>query len=110
MNKQDIIREAFTVGNSGEHLADKFQFVDSIGSPPTNKEAWLGMAQFLTGALPDLYFTIESIKEDGEDFLLTGSFTGTFTNDLDLSAMDMGVIPATGKKVTWPSSSSRVQL
>jgi hypothetical protein len=110
MNKQDIVQAAFSMDLTGSYLADSYQFTDSIGSDPVNKEMWLGMGQLMQMAIPDIGYVIESIEEDGEDFLVTGHFTGTFTNDLDLSAMGMGVIPATGQPLSMPSSTSRVSF
>lgn len=110
MNKQDIVRETFAIDTTGQHLADNFQGGDSVGGPPMNKEMWLGMSQLMQTAIPDIDFIIESIEEDGDDLLVTGRFTGTFTNDLDLSAVGMGTIPATGQPINMPSSTSRVSF
>jgi hypothetical protein len=110
MNKEDIVREVFAFDLTGSHLADNFQFTDSVGSDPMNKEMWLGMGHLMTAAIPDVDFAIESIEEDGEDLLVTGRFIGTFTNDFDLSALGMGVIPATGQPINMPSSTSRVSF
>jgi predicted ester cyclase len=114
MNKVDIVKLAFNLDTPPEvsygHLADDYQWVDSIGSPPMNKQAWMGMASTMRAAFPDLGFAIDEVHQDGNDVMLTGHFTGTFTNDMDLSAMGMGVLKATGKAVKFPSNTSRVSF
>jgi hypothetical protein len=48
---------------------------------------------------------LADLTESGEDSaLMTGHFEGTHTGDFDLSAMGLGVIPASGKKVVWPDA------
>jgi hypothetical protein len=110
MNKQDIVREAYSFDLPAAHRAYKFKFIDSIGSDPMNKEMWLGMGHLIQAAIPDIGYIFESIEEDGEDLLVTGRFTGTFTNDFDLSAMGMGVIPATGQPTNMSSHTNRVSF
>ncbi len=41
---------------------------------------------------------------------MTGHFEGTHTGDLDLSAMGLGVIPASGKKIVWPEASAKLTI
>ena len=50
------------------------------------------------------------IHEHGDTVMLTSHFTGTFTKDFDLSAMGMGVVPASGEMVTFPSSTSEISF
>ena len=42
--------------------------------------------------------------------IVSGHFEGTHTGDLDLSAMGMGVIPASGKKIVWPEASNEFKV
>jgi len=113
MDKIEIVRRAFTVKHweEGQNLlADNFQSTDEVGSPPFDKATWIGMGQMLQGSFPDLENVIDDIREEGAGVRITSHFVGTFANDLDLSAMGMGVIPASGKKITWPPGASMVTL
>jgi hypothetical protein len=42
--------------------------------------------------------------------MLTSHWEGTFVNDFDLSAMGLGVAPATGKAVVFPTSTIRISF
>lgn len=113
MNKVETVKAAFSMGDIEEqkkYLSDDFQGTDEVGSPPMDLNMWFGMGELMKAAMPDAGFTIEEIREDGDDVLVTGYFTGTFENDFDLTAMNMGVIPATGKSIIFPSSTSRVSF
>jgi hypothetical protein len=41
---------------------------------------------------------------------MSGHFEGTHTGDLDLSAIGIGVIPASGKKIVWPEASEKITV
>jgi predicted ester cyclase len=114
VNKIEIVKKAFSYDTppeeQSEYLTDDYQFVDSVGSPPMDKEAWFGMGELMQASIPDIDFIIDEIHQEGEDVILTGHFTGTFKNDLDLSAMNMGVIPATGKAIDIPGGTSRISF
>jgi len=107
MNKIEIVKKAFSFDTPPEerkeYYSDDYQFVDSVGSPPQDKEAWFGMGQLMQASIPDLDFIFDEIHQEGE-------FTGTFKHDLDLSAMNMGVIPATGKVLNIPGGTSRISF
>ena len=114
MNKIEIVKKAFSFDTPPEereaYFSDDYQFVDSVGSPPEDKEAWFGMGQLMEASIPDLDFIIDEIHQEGEDVVFSGHFTGTFKHDLDLSAMNMGVIPATGKVLEIPGGTSRISF
>lgn len=112
MNKKAIIREAFQLNGPEQaaYFADDFQWTDSLGSPPMDKASWLGMGDLMQAAFPDLALVVEKIQEDGDDLVVTSRFTGTFRNDMDLSALGMGVVRATGKAAEFPSQRDRVIL
>ena len=111
MNKLDIVKSAI-VGSShpdnASFYTDDFQATDSLRRPPIDKKAWFGMVPMMVASFPDFGFVIEELKEEGDDVRLAGHFVGTFINDLNLSAMGMGVISAHGKQVTWPTAHSLV--
>jgi predicted ester cyclase len=112
MNKIEFVKAAmdFNNPNPGDNITDDFQWTDSAGGQPMDKAGFLGMIPLLKAAMPDLTFVIEDIKEDGDDVLVTSHMAGTFTNALDLSAMGMGVVPATGAKLTFPTSTDRMSF
>jgi predicted ester cyclase len=114
MNKIDIVKTAFSFDTPPEvsrgYLADDFQWSDSNGSPPMNKAAWMGMGELMEASFPDVGNVIEEIRQDGEEVVVVSHFTGTFENDFDLSALNMGVIPATGKAVKFPSATTRISF
>jgi predicted ester cyclase len=113
MNKIDIVRSVIIDGSSTDTSAfysDDFQATDSVGGQPMDKRAWLAMTPLMRASFPDIGYVIEDIREEGEKVRLTGHFVGTFTNDLDLSALGVGVISASGKKITWPTSSGLITV
>ena len=99
---------AFEAGDfetTASYLADDFVFSGATPEPIGAQE-WLGMSMALKAGFPDLAynFSIESI--DGNVVTSSAQLTGTHNGDLDLSAMGMGVIPATGIAVTNPRESN----
>ena len=80
-----------------EYFADDFQWVQTDGVV-MDRAAYLGMANLLRSALPDLEHVVGEVREEDGSVLLISHFEGTHENDLDLSAMGMGVFPASGKK------------
>jgi predicted ester cyclase len=114
MNKIDIVKKAFNFDSppevQREYLTDDFQYTNSVGEPPMDIEAWLGMGEIMRASIPDAGFAIDDIRQEGEDVILVGRFTGTFKHDFDLSAMNMGVIPATGKALNFPAATSRISF
>jgi hypothetical protein len=75
-----------------------------------DKDSFGAMGSLLESAFPDMSLDIDGIQEAGDGLMVTSHFSGTFTNDLDLSAMGMGVIPATGKMVVFPSQRDKVSF
>jgi len=113
MNNVDVVRSAFQFEQpelSQSLIADDFQATSNSGDPPMDKATWLGMGDLMRASFPDVDYVIEDISEEGGKVKVTGYFTGTFTNDFDLSAMGMGVYPASGKKIRWPSETSMVTV
>lgn len=112
MNKIDIVKVAFDFDNadSASLLSDDFQSTDAVGGPPTDKSMWIGMGQMMRASFPDISYVIQDIREEGDSVMVTGRFSGTFVNDFDLSAMGMGVIPATGAAVEFSDGTSQVSF
>jgi hypothetical protein len=112
MNRIELVKLAFNGDGpeEGFYLSDGFHWTDALGSPPMDKASFLGMAQPLQSALPDLSIVVEDVREDGDEAVVTSHYVGTFTNDLDLSSVGMGVIRATGKAIVFPSQRDRVSF
>lgn len=88
-------------------LADEFQLLDPDGNVVMNKEAYIGMGHMLMAAFPDLSGPVDDVHQEGDSVIVRSHFEGTHNGDLDLSAMGMGVIPASGKRIVWPVSQTR---
>jgi len=112
MNKSEIVKAAYGFNGSGQnaYLSDDFRWTDELGSPPMDKDSFGAMGSLMGSAFPDMSMDIDGIQEEGDGLVVTSHFSGTFTNDLDLSAMGMGVIPATGKMVVFPSQRDAVSF
>lgn len=114
MDKVEIVKKAMNFDTPPEegqsYYADNFTATDSVGGQPFDKKAWFGMGEIMRASFPDISYEVKGISQDGEDVIIKGRFEGTFENDFDLSAMGMGVIPATGKKVIFPDDTSRVSF
>jgi predicted ester cyclase len=105
MNKIELAKSAFDLDNGDRYslYSDDFQRTDNVGSPPMDKSSFFAMEEPLRSAIPDLSLVIEDVREEGDGVVITSHFTGTFTNDLDLSSLGLPVIPATGKAIDFPS-------
>jgi hypothetical protein len=112
MNKIELVKLANDWGNPdrNSYYSDDFQWTDALGSPPMDKATWLAMGQLMESAFPDIATVIEDIREEGDDVVITSHWSGTFTNDFDLSALGVGVVPATRKAVVFPTSTVRISF
>ena len=82
-------------------LADDFTFNDpNSPMPPPGPDEWLALQQTLINAFPDLNYNFEIFREEGNQVWVSANIGGTHNGDFDLSAMGMGVVPATGKRVS----------
>jgi len=88
-------------------LADDFQF-SGPGREPLDKEAWLGMSSNLKTAFPDLDHHFKVIGAEGDVVRIISQLSGTHTGPLDLTGMQMGVIPATDKTFSAKHEKSKV--
>ena len=83
-------------------FSDDYQGFDKDGNVISDKAAYVGMTQLMFNAVKDFKGVVHDISEEGDNVILTLHFEGIHTGDLDLSAMGMGVIPASGKRVETP--------
>ena len=91
------------------YFADDFQWVGADGTI-MDRAAWLGMGRMLRAAMPDLRFVADDIREEEGSVIMTDHLEGTHENDFDLSAMGMGVFPASGKMIVFPNGVDRVSV
>ncbi len=91
-------------------ISDDYQGLDQDGNVISDKAAMVGMNHLLFNAFKDFKGVVHDISEEDGSVILTFHFEGTHTGDFDLSAMGMGVIPATGKRVVTPESKSRFMV
>jgi predicted ester cyclase len=112
MNKIGLVRSAFDLDNRdrSSFYSDDFKRTDELGNPPIDKSLFFAMQEPLRSAIPDLSLVIEDIREEGDGVMVTSRFSGTFTSDLDLSAMGLGVFAATGKAVDFPPGTDFVSF
>lgn len=84
--------------------SDDFANLDEDGKVLMDKEAYIGMGRLMFSAFDDFRWVLGDLREDDDGVIMSGHFEGTHTGDLDLSAMGIGVIPASGKKIVWPEA------
>lgn len=92
------------------YLSEDFQSLDKDGNIVANKEAQLGLVQLLINAFKDFKSVVHDIREEGDSVIVSFHFEGTHTGDLDLSAMGMGVVPASGKYIVWPDATTEFKI
>jgi predicted ester cyclase len=95
---------------SQTYLSDDFKNYDKDGNVIGDKATYIGMSQLLTSALKDFKAEYGDIREEGDSVIATYHFEGTHTGDLDLSAMGLGVIPASGKRIVFPEDTAAFKI
>jgi predicted ester cyclase len=91
------------------YLADGFTFSGPV-TKPASADEWIGIMTGMQAAFPDLNYNIQITGIDGNKVMSTTQLTGTHTADWDLSAMGMGVIPATGKHFSNPKEEGVITI
>jgi hypothetical protein len=110
MDKREIYKKVEVFGgfeNQKQYYADDFQAVDENSGQIYDKEGWFSMGKVIQSAFPDIKNVVDEIKDDGDNLLITSHWVGTFTNPFDLTALGMGMVPASGKKLVFPSAKVR---
>jgi predicted ester cyclase len=88
-----------------KYYSEDFKNLNKDGSVQGDKEAYIGMGAMLYSAFPDLKWVEKELRAEGDDTVVNkGHFEGTHSGDLDLSAMGLGIVPASGKKIVWPDA------
>lgn len=102
MEPAEVVEAFFDALNiSGPEVAADYLTEDyTTESPPfpkRSKEQWLGSQKMFLRAFPDMHEAFEVQRVDGNAFRGINRTTGTHTGDFDLSAMGIGIVPATGR-------------
>ena len=92
-----------------EYFAEDFQWIQDDGTV-MDRAAYLGMASLLRSAMPDLRHVASDVREEDGSIIMVSHFEGTHENDLDLSAMGMGVYPASGREIVFPEGVTRLSV
>jgi predicted ester cyclase len=115
MNKRETVQALMDAVQKGDleaattMLADDFQFSGTIPQP-INKETWLGMSTSLKNAFPDLDYRFKVIGTQGDMVRATSQLSGTHTGSLDLTNMQMGVVPATNKTFVTAHEKTKITV
>ena len=115
MNRRETVQALVDAIQQGDFegatsmLSDDFKFSGPTPEP-LNKEAWLGMSSRLRSAFPDLDYHFKVIGAQGDVVRITSQLSGTHTGSFDLSDMQMGVVPPTGKTFTTPREKTKVTV
>ena len=75
---------------------------------PLSLDEWNESGKPFRKAIPDWNFNAMFEREDANIVYITAHVTGTHTGELDLTSLDMGVVPATGKTVALPVTNGRL--
>lgn len=90
------------------YLSDDFQGLDKNGNVTGTKAAMNAMSQILFSSFEGFKGVTHDFQEAADGgVIMTFHFEGKHTEDLDLSAMGLGVIPATGKSFITPKSKTK---
>jgi hypothetical protein len=106
MNARELAMALTTAVEAGDfetaasYLADDFQFTGSMMPGSFGVEEWKGMSKALKAGMPDLSYNFRIVDADETTARVSSQLSGTHTQDLDLSAMNMGVIPPTNVAFT----------
>ncbi len=91
-------------------LSDDFQNLDQDGNVALTKDGILNLGRMMHAAFTDYGFVVTQLSEEGDYVIISGHNEGVHTADLDLSAMGLGILPASGKKIVWPEASAKLTI
>lgn len=113
-SKLDVVKaytDLMAVGGDMEadtaYFSDDFQNFDKDGNVALTKEGIVSMTRMISASFKDYGFVLTNLRNEGDFIIVTGHSEGTHRGDLDLSAMGLGVVPASGKKIVWPEASAK---
>jgi len=93
-----------------DYMSDDFENLDEDGNVALTKDQLLGMTRMLVQSFTGYGWVSADLRAEDDYVIMTGHFEGTHISDLDLSAMGLGVIPASGKKIVWPEASAKLTI
>ena len=93
-----------------DYMSDDFENLDKDGKVALTKDQLLGMTRMNSRSFTGYGFVSAGLRDEDDYVIMTGHFEGTHIGDLDLSAMGLGVIPASGKKIVWPEASAKLTI
>ena len=93
-----------------DYMSDDFENLDTDGNVALTKDQLLEMTRMLRPSFTGYGFVSADLREEDDYVIMTGHFEGTHIGDVDLSAMGLGVIPASGKKIVWPEASAKLTI
>lgn len=116
-SKLDVVKAFFDMANTNSpasnmdaiatYMADDFQSLDKDGNVVMNKDVLIGMTQLIFVAFKDFKSVYSDLREEDDGVIVSSHFEGTHTGDFDLSAMGLGVLPASGKRIVWPETTAK---
>lgn len=92
------------------YLSEDFQNLDRDGNVLLSREAYIGLSQLMAASFEGFKAVYSDLREVDDGVIATFHFEGTHARDLDMSAMGLGVIPASGKKLVWQDASAKFMV
>lgn len=115
MENRELAERFAAAFNAGDlesvasHLSGDFTFSGPVPEAIGAAE-WIGMTRTLKAAFPDIRYNLRVLGVDGDVVETSTQVSGTHTGDLDLSALGLGVIPATGKTFSNPEEKGKAVI
>jgi len=91
-------------------LSDDFQNLDQDGNVALTKDGILNLGRMMHTAFTDYGFVTTKLSEKGDHVIITGHDEGVHTADLDLSAMGLGILSASDKRLSGRKPARKLQL
>ena len=115
ISKLDVVRAysdalGVDIKAAMDYLSDDFHTVDPDGNVVLTKDGFVGLGRAMRASFTDYAWVTSDIREEGDQVIFIGHNEGTHTSDLDLSAMGIGVVPASGQKIVWPEASMKLTV
>jgi predicted ester cyclase len=107
MSNLDVAKQAFDALEKQDWdaasalMTDDFTF-DGPVPQPIDRDGFLGLSKAMAAAMPDWSYQAHDFAEDGDAVTCTVNVGGTHTETLDLAAMGITGVPASGKSARNP--------